>query len=163
MNVAENLLGKYLIRQINQEKFACKIIETEAYEGPNDKASHAWRGKTLRNKPMFEKPGTIYVYFIYGVHWMFNIVCGKSGYPAAVLIRGVENCVGPARLTKKLGIDKNLNGKMLGKKSGLWISVSAKGYGETKEKIWKIIKTPRVGVDYAGPIWSKKLYRFALK
>ena len=159
--MAKDLIGKYLVRVVDGKKEVCKIIETEAYEGFKDKASHASRGKTPRNSPMFDKPGTIYVYFTYGMHWMLNIVCGKKGHPAAVLIRGVEDCIGPGRLTKKLKIDKSLNGKMLGKKSGLWISAYAEGPGETR-KI-EILKTPRVGVDYAGPIWSKKLYRFVLK
>src|SRR3989344_3170907 len=94
--VAKDLLGKYLVR----DGVAYKIIETEAYEGLEDKASHASRGQTLRNTPMFGPPGTIYVYFTYGIHWMLNIVCGKEGYPSAILIRGVEGCIGPARLTK---------------------------------------------------------------
>ena len=151
--VAKELIGKYLVR----EGALHKIVETEAYEGLKDKASHASRGQTPRNTPMFGNPGTIYVYFTYGMHWMLNITCGKKGYPAAVLIRGIEGCIGPARLTKKLSIDKNLNNKILGKKSGLWIEDSG------PNKKLKIIKTPRIGVDSAGPVWSKKLYRFVLQ
>ena len=156
--VAEDLLGKYLAREIEGKIERFKIIETEAYGGLDDKASHAHRGQTPRNTPMFGKPGTIYVYFTYGIHWMLNITCGKIGHPAAVLIRGLEECTGPARLTKKLLIDKSLNNKPLGKKAGLWIEDRVK-----KESKIKVIKTPRIGIDSSGPIWSKKLYRFVIK
>ena len=149
--VAKDLLGMYLVR----DEIRYIIVETEGYEGPEDKASHASRGRTPRNTPMFGEPGTIYVYFTYGMHWMLNIVCGRKDHPAAVLIRGVRGCIGPGRLTKKLGIDKVLNGKMLGKKTRLWI--------EEGERIGKVRRTPRIGVASAGPTWSKKLYRFVLE
>ena len=168
--VAKELLGKYLARIIKGKKEIYKIVETEAYEGLQDKASHASRGQTPRNKPMFDKAGTIYIYFTYGMHWMLNIVCGREGHPAAVLIRGLKGCVGPGRLTKKLAINKSLNEKILGRKSGLWIeehdtNTRMKTNDTNGDKIQKvkIIETARVGVDYAGPIWSKKLYRFVLQ
>ena len=154
--VARDLLGKYLVRKTGNKVEKYKIIETEAYEGPEDKASHAHRGLTVRNIPMFGEPGMIYVYFTYGIHWMLNISCGRKGYPAAVLIRGLEDCVGPGRLTKKLKVDKKLNGKILGKKSGLWIEK------HDSSKL-KIIKTPRIGVDNSGPVWSKKMCRFVIQ
>lgn len=157
--VAKDLLGKYLVREVNGEIFRLKIVEAEAYEGREDKASHAHRGETPRNTPMFGDPGVIYVYFTYGIHWMLNLTCGPKGHPAAVLVRGIEGIIGPARLTKKLLIDKTLNNKKLGKKTGLWVEeVTAE---ENKKN--KIIKTPRIGTDSAGPIWKKKLYRFVLK
>lgn len=153
--VAKDLLGKKLVivRGSKKEKFT--IIETESYGGYKDLASKSHRGQTPGNAPMFGKPGTIYVYFTYGMHWMLNIVCHKQGYPSAVLIRGIEGCSGPGRITKKLGIDKKLNEKILGKKSGLWIE-------EGNKDIIKIKRTPRIGIDSSGPIWSKKLYRFLL-
>ena len=157
--VAKELLGKYLVRKIRGKEKAYRILETEACEGGKDKASHASRGQTVRNTPMFGKPGTIYVYFTYGMHWMLNIVCGKVGHPAAVLIRGVENCIGPGRLTKKLSIDKALNEKPLDKKTRLWIEED--NNFEFKKSM--VVKTKRIGIDYAGAIWSKKLYRVVLK
>lgn len=163
--VAEELLGKYLVREINGKVERYKIVETEAYEGFLDKASKAHRGQTPGNTPMFAKPGTIYVYFTYGLHWLVNIVCGKEGHPAAVLLRGVLGTIGPARLTKKLQIDKTLNGKKLGKAAGLWIeenSVGKKGENKDVRGKFRILKTPRIGIDSSGPIWSKKLYRFVL-
>lgn len=130
------------------------ISEVEAYVGPEDKASHAHRGKTLRNVPMFGPAGRWYVYFTYGMHWMLNVVTGPDGYPAAVLIRGVEGISGPARLTKKLKIDKRFNNKSVSQRTGLWIE----NHG-IKIKKYKIKRLPRVGVNYAGK-WAKKPLRF---
>ncbi|KKW05729.1 MAG: hypothetical protein UY39_C0051G0006 [Candidatus Kaiserbacteria bacterium GW2011_GWC2_49_12] len=86
--IARGLIGKYLVRRINGRTMSLMITEVEAYDGFDDEASHASRGQTARNTPMFGEAGTIYVYFTYGMHWMLNIVCGKEKYPAAVLIRG---------------------------------------------------------------------------
>ncbi|MBM3281565.1 MAG: DNA-3-methyladenine glycosylase [Candidatus Harrisonbacteria bacterium] len=158
--VAPDLLGTRLVRKIGDDYISATIIEIEAYEGFDDLASHASRGRTPRNTPMFGAPGIIYVYFVYGMHWMLNLVCGPKDYPAAVLIRGVEDCLGPGRVTKKFLIDKNVNGEILAKKSGLWIEDALNA--EEKEKR-QIIMTPRIGVAYAGPIWSQKPYRFLLK
>src|SRR4051812_28041733 len=113
LTVANDLLGKYLVREIDGEIIREKIIETEAYIGPHDLACHSSRGRTERNKIMFEEAGTIYIYFTYGMHWMLNIVTEEKDFPSAVLIRGLENVSGPARLTKKLKIDKGLNGLKL--------------------------------------------------
>ena len=164
MVVAKELLGCFLCTK--KGKF--RIVETEAYEGIKDKASHASRGKTERNEVMFEGAGTIYIYFTYGMHWMLNIVCGPKGHPGAVLIRGITasppsvplpllvkekgviqkpDLSGPARLTKYLEIDKRLNNQKLGKNQQKSI----------------ITRTPRIGVAYAGPIWSQKKWRFVLK
>lgn len=166
--VAKELPGKFLVRRIcvnrrsNPRKSACRevammITETEAYEGFEDKASHASRGKTTRNAPMFGPAGFWYVYFTYGMHWMLNIVCGKKGHPAAVLIRGVEGINGPARLTKFLKVNKKINAAKAAPKTGLWLEDRG-----VKIKSAEIRKLPRIGVAYAGPVWSKKRYRFAL-
>lgn len=133
------------------------ITDVEAYDGFKDKASHANRGQTSRNKVMFGPAGHWYVYFTYGMHWMLNVVTGKRDFPAAVLIRGVREASGPARLTKFLKIGGKFNGKPATKRTGLWIAVSSEKAGELKIK-----KSRRVGVDYAGPVWSNKMYRFYL-
>ncbi|MEK7634551.1 MAG: DNA-3-methyladenine glycosylase [Patescibacteria group bacterium] len=180
--VAENLLGKFLTREYRGKKISLMITEVEAYDGFKDKASHASRGKTERNKIMFEKAGKWYVYFTYGMHWMLNVVCGQKNYPAAILIRGAiqfNNIInninvhsnilqnvgmnivtinGPARLTKFLKIDKKFNGLTINKKTGLWIE--DRGIKINKSEI---LKTKRIGVDYAGKIWANKPYRFVLK
>ena len=156
LKVAKDLIGCYIVRN-NGEKIERYIItETEAYDGEKDLACHAAKGRTIRTEIMYAEAGHIYVYLIYGMYWMLNIVTGPKDHAAAVLIRGIEGADGPGKLTKKLKIDKSLNGKLLGEESGLWIEK-----GEEKLK-GKIIRTPRIGVDYAGPIWSKKLYRFVL-
>ena len=162
--VARDLVGKYLVRRYystSRKRFVVareKITETEAYVGPHDLACHSSKGRTARTEVMYKEAGTIYVYFIYGMHWMLNIVTEEKDYPAAVLIRGTEHANGPARVTSLLSIDKELNGKKLGTKSGLWIESALK----IKNSKLKIERLPRIGVSYAGPIWSKKLYRFKL-
>lgn len=157
--VAEELLGKFLVLQdADGKENAYLIREVEAYDGPEDLASHASRGKTARTSIMFGPGGYWYVYLIYGMYWMLNIVTGDAEYPAAILIRGVGEYDGPGKLTRRLGIDKRFNERLATKQMGLWIedrgplSVSS-----------TIKKTPRIGVDYAGPIWSKKHYRFVLE
>ncbi len=154
--VARELIGKFLVRKIDGREVALMITETEAYDGFEDKASHASRGETPRNAPMFGEAGTLYVYFTYGMHWMLNIVCGREGYPSAVLIRAAGEVAGPARLTKRLRIDKKLNGKRLGRESGLWIE--DRGVRITRARMQK---TPRIGVGYAGE-WAEKPLRFVV-
>ncbi|MFA4833940.1 MAG: DNA-3-methyladenine glycosylase [Patescibacteria group bacterium] len=159
LQVAQDLLGCFLVKKIGRKTIKTKIVETEAYNGPADLASHASRGRTERNKVMFGGPGVIYVYFTYGMHYMLNIVTEEKEYPAAVLIRAVEleSGNGPARLTKALKIDKFFNGlPIYVKKYGLWIE------SRVKDEKPQIIKTKRVGVDYAGKYKDKK-WRFYIK
>ena len=163
--VAKSLLGKYLVRKWRGKIISAMITEVEAYDGLNDKASHASRGMTPRNIVMFGPAGRWFVYFTYGMHFMLNAVTGKEGYPAAILIRGVEGINGPGRVTKFFHIDKKLNSKPISKKSGLWIEdrlarLSFNEGGGVKIKPSQIKKSPRIGVDYAGPVWAKKCYRF---
>jgi len=158
LKVAETLLGKFIVRRQGKKEIALKISEVEAYDGPADKASHASRGKTERNKVMFGEAGFFYVYFVYGNHYMLNIVTGKKDYPAAILIRGAGEIKGPGRLTKFLKIDKKFNGKKANKKTGLWFE--DRGIRIKKEEIKR---TPRIGVSYAGPVWAKKPYRFLIR
>jgi len=156
LSVAHELLGKYLCRKRGRGVEAFMITEVEAYDGPHDRASHASRGKTARNAPMFGGAGVWYVYLVYGMHWMLNIVTGGEDYPAAVLIRGIEGIEGPARLTKALGVGKRFNGKQASRAVGLWIE----DRGE-RVPASRIARTPRIGVDYAGE-WAKKPYRFMI-
>jgi len=158
LTVAKDLIGKNIVRKIpGGAIIKLQINEVEAYDGQQDLACHASKGCTERTKIMFEKGGHIYVYLCYGMHWMLNIVTGHENYPAAVLIRGAGKCDGPAKLTKFLHIDKALNTKLAHPETGLWFEDSGIKTQETA-----IIKTPRIGVDYAGPIWSKVPYRFLL-
>ncbi len=154
--VAKDLLGTFLVRELSGIKEAYMLTEVEAYAGPEDLASHARFGKTARTTPMFGPPGTMYIYFTYGMHFMLNISCLAEGVPSAVLIRGAGDSVGPARLTKALHINKELNGKLLGKEVGLWIE-----YRGVKVLPCQIVETPRVGIAYAGA-WVQKPWRFLL-
>jgi len=156
--IAKSLLGKFLVRRYRGKTAVHLITGVEAYDGFQDKASHAHRGKTERNKIMFGPAGHWYIYFTYGMHWMLNIVTGPKDYPAAILIRGIENIKGPARLTKALHIDKKLHRKSASKISGLWME--DRGVKISRNRIKS---APRIGVAYAGPIWSKKKYRFFIK
>jgi DNA-3-methyladenine glycosylase len=179
--IAPALLGKYLVRKTREREIALIITEVEAYDGCEDRASHAYRGRTVRNEVMFREGGCWYVYLIYGVHWMLNIVVAKKDYPAAILIRGglvqargsrkpdarpVESLqplasgriiCGPGKLTGFLKIDKEINGRAAVRASGLWI--------EDRGVVIKsshIKKTPRIGVDYAGRRWASKPWRFVI-
>jgi DNA-3-methyladenine glycosylase len=156
LKVAKSLLGTYLVRQLGNKVIREKITEVEAYIGEHDLACHASRGRTARTEVMFKEAGTIYVYLIYGVYWMLNVVTEEKGSGAAVLIRATQNYKGPGILTRELKINKSLNDKPLGEKTGLWIEAGL----STKSKV---LRAPRVGVDYAGDIWAKKPYRFILK
>jgi DNA-3-methyladenine glycosylase len=172
LEVARQLLGKYLVRQHAQGTTIGRIVETEAYVGPEDKACHAARGRTARTEVMFGEPGHAYVYFIYGFHYMLNIVTEREGFPAAVLIRAVEPvrgirlmkkrrgtdeprnlASGPGKLCQAFAIDRSLNG---GDLCGNVLYVRDAG-----EPAPKIISTPRIGVDYAGE-WKEKAFRFLI-
>jgi len=156
--VSENLIGKYLVRKIGKKVISLMINEIELYDGFLDKASHASKGKTERNAPMFGIAGYSYVYLVYGMYNMLNIVLGPKGHPSAILIRGAGEIKGPGKLTNFLKIDRKFNNLPLSKKTGLWIE--DKGVKISKKSIKR---TPRIGVDYAGPVWAKKPYRFLLK
>lgn len=155
--VAPELLGKFLVRRIGGREIASMIIETEAYEGANDRASHASRGRTERTAVMFGEAGVWYVYFIYGMYWMLNVVAGTEGHPSAVLIRGVEDAGGPGKLTKHFRIDKSFNEKSVSRRSGLWIE--DRGAAVIPKDIKR---SARVGVHYAGPYWARRKWRFFL-
>lgn len=154
--VACDLLGCFLCVAGEDGTTRHMITETEAYMGPHDLACHAAKGRTKRTEVLFAAPGTIYVYLIYGIYDMFNIVTGKKGYPAAVLIRGVEGVSGPGRVTKRLHLDRNLNGMELGKDSGVWIESRGADFEAA------IMRTPRIGVAYAGQ-WAHADLRFLMR
>ncbi|MEA1926262.1 MAG: DNA-3-methyladenine glycosylase [Patescibacteria group bacterium] len=150
--VARDLAGCFLMCRQGNKLYKGMIIETEAYRGTHDLGCHASKGKTTRNAVMFGGSGHAYIYLIYGMYWMLNIVTEHKGYPAAVLIRCVlcfdENnkktlLDGPGKLTKKFCITKRLNGCDMTKKQKLWIETP-----ENKRRR-KIIKMPRIGIGYA--------------
>jgi len=153
LDVAPGLLSKILaIRSGDGLIRRFKISETEAYRGSEDKACHAHKGRTPRTEIMYHEGGRLYVYFVYGMYWMLNIVTGTVNDPQAVLIRGFENCTGPGRVAKLLGIDKSFYGEDLTVSSRIWIEES--GISPSFET------GPRIGVDYAGEYWKNKQWRF---
>jgi DNA-3-methyladenine glycosylase len=154
--VARDLIGCYLVRRRSRRVVKLRITETEAYVGPHDLACHAARGRTSRTEPMFGHAGTLYVYLVYGMHWMLNVVTGPVNYPAAVLIRSVDTITGPGRLTRALGITRALNNRAATSQNGLWFIKAA------RFETLKVVRNARIGVDYAGPVWSIKPYRFSL-
>lgn len=158
LEVAQDMLGKFLVCKMRGKKVASMITEVEAYDGYKDKASHASCGRTERNEPMFGEAGRWYVYLTYGMHNMLNIVTGEKDYPAAVLIRATDEIIGPGRLTKHMKITRSFNCKKAIHIECLWIE--DRGVKIPKKQIKK---TPRIGVDYAGPVWSRRKYRFVLK
>lgn len=153
LEVAPELLSKVLvIRSENGLIRRFLISETEAYRGSDDKACHASKGRTPRTEIMYHEGGRLYVYFVYGMYWMLNIVTGKENDPQAVLIRGLEKCPGPGRVTKLLGIDRTFYGEDLITSDRIWIEDS---------DITPVYKTgPRVGINYAGEPWKSNPWRF---
>lgn len=155
VDLAKWLLGKALVRTSGGDRTAHLITEAEAYDGERDLACHASKGRTKRTEVMYQAGGVWYVYLCYGVHEMLNLVTGPADYPAAVLIRGLSGIAGPGRLTKRLGIDRRLNGLVAQPGSGLHLE------DRGLEIPRRLIKSgPRIGVDYAGPVWARKPWRF---
>jgi DNA-3-methyladenine glycosylase len=131
------------------------VFEAEAYLGAHDLACHGARGMTPRNAVMFGPAGVWYVYLCYGMHWMLNVVTGGEGVPAAVLLRGAGNHVGPGRLTRALGIDRSFDGRPASRATGLWLELGMPVPPRLVER------TPRIGVGYAGA-WAAKPLRFVV-
>lgn len=154
--LARWLLGKVLLTtRANGGLRRVRICEVEAYHGEEDAACHASKGRTARTEVLYAAGGVWYVYLCYGLHEMLNLVTGPAGRPSAILIRGVEGITGPGRLTRALGINRCVNGRPAEPATGLWLEddgfvVPPRG----------IVASPRVGVDYAGPVWAAKPWRF---
>ena len=173
ITVAKELLGKVIIRKVGKQILTAKIVETEAYFGDHDPASHAYQKITERNKIMYDKGGMVYVYFIYGNYYCFNIVTEEKGLGNAVLIRAVEPLEGidsmkifrgvvkntyeltngPAKLCLALNIDKKLYGEDVTKTGNIYIS------NPLREENFEIITTKRVGLN----VGIDFPYRFFIK
>jgi len=172
VDVARDLLGKLLVREVEGKRLVGRIVEVEAYRGRDDPASHAYRGRTKRNEVMFGKPGLAYVYLAYGVNWCLNITAEPEGEPAAVLIRAVEplegieemmanrgvNSIknltnGPGKLTKAFKIDGSLNGWDMTRGELLYVA-----YPDKKED-FEIGVSARIGIK----VGLDKPWRFFIK
>lgn len=153
LDVAPDLPGKIIcIKLADGVTGRYEITEVEAYRGTEDKACHASKGRTARTEIMFQEGGRLYIYLIYGMYWMLNIVTAEKENPQAVLIRGLEKFKGPGVLTKSLGIDKTYNGEDLITSERIWIEDAG---------IARTIKTSsRIGIDYAGDYWKERPWRY---
>jgi len=185
--VSKQLLGKYIVRKIGERKLVGKIVEVEAYPHDRDKASHTFNGRrTVRTEAEFLIGGHIYIYLVYGMYWQLNISTGPAGKPECVLIRALEPISlithankreslanireskirlnsrerhhmvanGPGKLCNWLKLDKSFYAEDLTKSKRIWLTA-----GE-KIKPSQIKSGPRINIDYAGPYWSKKKWRF---
>jgi DNA-3-methyladenine glycosylase len=175
-DVARDLLGVWVVRSTPHGLSGGPIVETEAYGGPDDLASHARAGRTRRTEPMFGEVGRAYVYLVYGMHECLNVVA-YSGAPAgAVLIRAIAPvlgvdairarrkrptdpthslCSGPAKVCQSLAVDRSFSGHDLTSGEGLWLA-------RASEPLASDVATgPRIGVDYSGE-WAARPWRFWL-
>jgi DNA-3-methyladenine glycosylase len=161
LEVARDLLGRVLCRRLpGGEVLRGRLVEVEAYDGPRDRASHAFRGRTRRTAPMFEAGGITYVYLVYGMHHCLNVVTGEEEYPAAVLLRAAESPLpgvsasGPGRLCRVFRIDRDLDSVPL-RGPQLWLEP-----GEPPAER-QVRRTARIGVSYAGA-WARRRFRFVI-
>jgi DNA-3-methyladenine glycosylase len=176
---AQALLGVFLVRDDKSGRRVARIVETEAYMGPGDKASHARAGRTARTSVMFGPPGHAYVYLVYGMHHCLNVVCGADGAASAVLLRALEPvtgaelmrqrrarpadpderlAAGPARACQALDIDRSLGGIDLLTDDRLRLTLDPAGPLDPA----RIVSGPRIGVEYAGPDWAQRPWRFGI-
>jgi DNA-3-methyladenine glycosylase len=176
--IARDLLGKWLLRQTDDGLCGGPIVETEAYGGPEDLASHARAGRTRRTAPMFGRVGHAYVYVVYGLHECLNVVAYSDSQAGAVLIRAIEPavgvdlmrarrrrphdhdgrlCAGPARLCQALAVDRALDGHDLTTGDELWLAE-----GPPASASVEIASGTRIGVAYASDGWNLKPWRFWL-
>lgn len=178
LEVSKALLGKYLIHEYHGQKLGGLIVETEAYIGRRDRAAHSYGGRrTRRNEVEYGLGGHVYIYMVYGLHYQLNFVTAGQDEPECVLIRALEPTdgvevmkklrrtdslrnltSGPGKLCQALHLDKSLYGADL-------CAPGSKFYLEdrgVKIAPGRIKKGPRVGIDYAGPYWSKIHWRFQL-
>jgi DNA-3-methyladenine glycosylase len=169
LTVARELLGARLVRILDGQRLAGTIIEAEAYIGEEDLGCHAKAGRTKRTGIMYGPPGHAYVYFTYGMHWMLNAVTEREGFPAAVLLRAIRpvegadvislrrqgrDTLGPARLTRALGVDGALNGiDLCSRESGLWIEAGEPLPDDA------VVTGPRVGLFTVPEPWKSNPWR----
>jgi DNA-3-methyladenine glycosylase len=170
LQVARDCIGKHLIHDTEQGRLVGRIVEVEAYRGPEDRAAHSFGGRrTPRTEVMFGPPGHAYVFFVYGVHWQLNLVTTAVGAPHAVLIRAVEPLLGLDQMAARRGMPAtrreltNGPGKLC---SAFAIDGSAYGLDLTRGKLFlsdgprvRLARSARIGVDYAGS-WAARPWRF---
>ncbi len=159
VQIAQDLLGKYLFTNKNGQLTVGKIVETEAYDGRCDKACHAFLKRTKRTEIMYQEGGIAYVYLCYGIHHLFNIVTNEAGLADAVLIRGIEPVIGEGIMLERRNGNKNIGAGPGVLTQALEIKKAQTGIDLTGEEIWiasendadefKMITDIRIGIDYA--------------
>jgi len=155
LEVAPQLLGQHLVRVGPEGTRATYLItETEAYRGEEDLACHASKGRTPRTEVMFGEGGHLYMYLIYGMYWMMNVVTGAPETPQAVLFRGLREADGPGKLSRLVGVDRGFYGEDLVSSDRIWIE-------ETNTRP-EYSAGPRVGINYAADPWKSKPWRFLM-
>lgn len=156
LQVAPELIGKFLVRKFDDGKIFCSMItEVEAYRGEEDLGCHASKGRSPRTEIMYHDGGVIYVYLIYGMYWMLNFVTGWMEHPQAVLIRGLESFYGPGKITRELKINGSFYGASLVDSGKIWV--------EDNGLMVNHVAGTRIGIDYAGDVWKNKMWRFSIK
>jgi len=177
-DLARVLLGRLVVREDAGLRRVGRIVETEAYAGEYDRASHARAGRTRRTEPMYGPAGQAYVYLVYGMHHCLNVVAETDGRPSAVLIRALEPVegvsvmrrarpparapdarllAGPGLLCAGMSIDRRFDGHDLTRPGPLWIADDP-AHGEPHPTA--VVTGPRIGVAYAGPGWAERPWRF---
>jgi DNA-3-methyladenine glycosylase len=171
LDVARRMIGTILVRRLPEGALAGRIVECEAYRGPEDLAAHSAGGRrTRRTEVMFGPPGHAYLFRLYGMHWAFNAVVGREGHPHAILVRAVEPVLGADRMAARRGVDArsvrltNGPGKVC---AALGLDGAAYGADLCGEEIFlapgearaPLGRSPRINVDYAGA-WAEKPWRF---
>jgi DNA-3-methyladenine glycosylase len=172
LTVAREVIGKLLVHDTPQGLLVGRIVEAEAYRGPEDRAAHSWGGRrTERTEAMFGPPGFAYVFFVYGMHWHVNLVTTKAGAPHAVLLRAVEPLMGVRLMAQRRGLaetDVNLTngpGKLcqafgIDKRHYNADLTTGRLFLSEGSRPAKLVRSARVGVDYAGS-WAEKPWRFS--
>ena len=154
LEVARDLVGKVLVHRAGEQVLKLRISETESYCGEADTACHAHKGRTKRTEVLWMESGTVYLYLCYGMHWLLNIVTGEENDPQAVLIRACVDAEGPGKLTKKLGINGELNRRSILTSDRLWI--------EDDGFRCEVKTDKRVGIGYASQEDQDHLWRFIM-
>jgi len=164
LQVAREFLGKFIVRSYAGRRVSAMITEVEAYKGPRDRACHTYKGRrTPRVEPLYGDGGTLYVYLVYGMHWLLNFSTAGREKPEGVLIRGIltdaasesKLVLGPGRVSRYLNIDKSLDGIDATASKQIWLEDRG-----VRIPAKSIKKGPRVGIDFAGPYWGLRLWRF---
>jgi DNA-3-methyladenine glycosylase len=180
LELARGLIGCTLVHETKEGRLSGRIVETEAYRGPEDLAAHSAGGRrTARTDAMFREAGVVYMFLLYGVHWAFNVVAGEVGEPHAVLVRAIEPVEGVEVMAEKRGIDESM-------RRGSWTTRIGSGPGKVTRalgldrtqygmRLWEsattyvchgetrgVVRTPRINVDYAGA-WAARPWRFVEK